>query len=141
MGNSRSLATLGVNLALSQQAQQREQQRLDRDRDRQVADIRRRDAEATRAEDQALRQRLARERARAGASGTGLTGGSIDALLRGLEASSSADRAARQNRTQQQVESIRDSFADRQRRNLLSLTSRFVGGGSRSSSSRRNLFG
>jgi hypothetical protein len=119
MGAYSSLATMGLNLALSRQAQRQEDKQLERDRDRQVRDILARDAEARRQQDQSLRRRLAEERARAGAAGTGGTGGSADAILRGLEEESRAVRAAQEDSAESRIATIRDSYADRRRNNLL----------------------
>ncbi len=140
MGAYSSLATMGLNLALSRQSQRQEGKQLDSDRDRQVRDILARDAEARRQQDQALRRRLAEERARAGAAGTGGSGGSADAILRGLEEESRAVRNAQEDTAERQIDTIRDRYAGRQRSNLLELSNRWLsgsgllGGGSRSRS-------
>ena len=84
MGALNSLATLGLNLALSQRAQANESKELRQERDRQIQAIRLRDAEDGRQQEQALRRRLAEERARAGGAGVGSSGGSADAILAGL---------------------------------------------------------
>jgi hypothetical protein len=97
MGAFSSLATLGLNLALQRQAQRAEDRKLEKDRDRQLGDIAARDAEASRLQDLTLRRRLAEERARAGASGVGGTGGSADAILRGLEEEGRAVQAAQED--------------------------------------------
>lgn len=141
MGNSSSLASLGVNLALNQRAQQQEEQRLKSERDRRISTIRSSDADARRAEDRALRQRLSSERARAGAAGVGTTGGSIDALLRGLESASATEQASRQARSRQQINELRDSYSSRQRRNLLEFSNRLLSSSGGTTSSRRGLIG
>jgi hypothetical protein len=130
MGAYSSLATLGLNLALSRQAQRQEDRQLQQDRDRQVRDILARDAETRKQQDQALRRRLAEERARAGAAGTGGTGGSADAILRGLEEESRSTRAAQEDATERQIDRLRDTYADRRRSNLLELSNRWLGFGS-----------
>ena len=141
MGALSSLATLGLNLALSQQAQRAQAKELRQDRDLQIREIQLRDAEDRRQQEVALRRRLAEERARAGAAGVGSTGGSADAILRGLVEESRLLDGARRRETAQRLAGIRDSHDGRRRRNLLafadrtlSLGARFAGGGQRSRS-------
>ena len=90
-----SLATLGLNLALSQRAQQAQGKELSQERDRQLQAIRLRDSEERRQQELALRRRLAEERARAGGAGVGSSGGSADAILQGLVEESRQLDAAR----------------------------------------------
>jgi hypothetical protein len=59
MGALNSLATLGLNLALGQQAQQAQGKELRQERDGQLRAIRLRDAEERRQQETALRRRLA----------------------------------------------------------------------------------
>jgi len=85
MGAYSSLATLGLNLALSQAAQRSRSDQLGKQEDQQASDILASDA-ATRQQQAAdLAQRMAAERARLGAAGVGTTGGSADAVLSGLQ--------------------------------------------------------
>jgi hypothetical protein len=116
MGALNSLATMGLNLALGQQAQRAQTKELRQDRDSQIREIQLRDAEARRQQEVALRRRLAEERARAGAAGVGSTGGSADAILSGL------------------VEEIRKAYETRRRSNLLDFAGRWLSFGSRSGS-------
>lgn len=128
MGGMSSLASMGLNLALGQQAAQRENSALQKERDRQIRAIARDDAEAERRQAEALRRRQASERVRAGATGTATTGGSIDAILRGLEQEAAFETSLRQDLTAARVRQIRDSFGTRQRNNLLTTTNRLLGG-------------
>ena len=137
MGGVSSLANLGLNVALSQQAAQKKNRDLEKDRDRQIAAIMRDDREAERQQASALRRRQASERARAGATGTATTGGSIDAILRGLEREAELDSAARRKTTAARVQQIRATFGTRQRNNLLNTTNRLLG--TSNSTLRRNL--
>lgn len=139
MGGMSSLASMGLNLALGQQAAQRENRELQKERDRQIQAIMRDNADAERQQATALRRRQASERARAGATGTATSGGSIDAILRGLEQDAARGLAARRQETSAQVERIRESYGTRQRANLLSATNRLLGG--TSGSARRSLLG
>jgi septal ring-binding cell division protein DamX len=139
MGGLSSLASLGLNVALGQEAAKRESKELKKERDRQLAAIMRDSQEVERQQANALRRRQARERARAGATGTATTGGSIDAILRGLEREAELDGAARRAATNARVQQIRDTFGTRRRNNLLTTTNRLLGGSA--SSIGRSLLG
>jgi hypothetical protein len=145
MGAYTSLATLGLNLALSRQAQKNEAKQLKDERDRQVRDIVARDAEARRQQEQSLRRRLAEERARAGAAGVGGSGGSADAVLRGLEEESRAVQDARSDETARRLDLARETFGQRRRSSLLDYTGRWLSlgadalGGGTGGRRRRNL--
>ena len=139
MGGFSSLANLGLNVALSQQAAKKQNRDMQKDRDRQIEAIMRDDREAERQQASALRRRQASERARAGATGTATTGGSIDAILRGLEKEAELDSAARRETAAARVQQIRATFGTRQRNNLLNTTNRLLG--TSNSTLRRNLLG
>lgn len=139
MGALNSLATVGLNLALNQQAQKAQSKQLRRERDRQIEEIRLRDAEASRQQEAALKRRLAEERARAGAAGVGGTGGSADAVLRGLVEESRALAAARAQQTAQQLDEVRRVYDQRRRQNLLDFTGRWLSIGSQLGGRRRSL--
>jgi hypothetical protein len=134
MGALNSLATLGLNLALGQQAQRAQSKELRQDRDSQIREIQLRDAETRRQQELALRRRLAEERARAGAAGVGSTGGSADAILSGLVEESRLLDASRAAQSQQQVDEIRKAYETRRRSNLLDFAGRWLSFGSRSGS-------
>ena len=138
MGALNSLATLGFNLALSQQAQQAQNKQLRQERDRQVREIQLRDAEASRTQDLALKRRLAEERARAGAAGVGGTGGSADAILRGLAEESRALEAARSKESAQRIDEVRRTYDGRRRQNLLDFTGRWLAAGNQLGGGRRS---
>lgn len=124
MGALNSLATLGLNLALSRQAQQAEGSELREERDRQIAEIRQRDLAEQRQQTSTLKRRLAEERARAGAAGVGATGGAADAILRGLTAESDALARERRAEAARRIEAIRSAYSDKRRHNLLDFASR-----------------
>ena len=138
MGAFNSLATLGLNLALNQRAQANQAKELRRERDRQIQSIRLQDAEADRQEELALRRRLAEERARAGGSGVGSSGGSADAILAGLVQESRLQQQARQRESGQRIEDIRDSFEGRRRRSLLDFAGRSLTMGNRAAGATRS---
>ncbi|MEZ5857593.1 MAG: hypothetical protein R3D28_01060 [Geminicoccaceae bacterium] len=144
MGGLNSLASVGLNLALGQQAMRQESKEAKAERDRQIAAIMRSSSNNDRLQANALRRRLASERVRAGAAGTATTGGSIDAILRGLEREAEQDAQARREATAQKVKEINDAFGVRRNNNLLTTTNRLLGsisGSNSSSSSRRSLLG
>jgi hypothetical protein len=144
MGGLNSLASVGLNLALGQQAMRQESREAKAERDRQIAAIMRSSSNNDKLQANALRRRLASERVRAGAAGTATTGGSIDAILRGLEREAEQDAQARREATAQKVKEINDAFGVRRNNNLLTTTNRLLGsisGSNSSSSSRRSLLG
>jgi hypothetical protein len=144
MGALTSLATAGLNLALQSRAQQAERDELKRERDRQVRSLRVDEAQARREEDLALKRRIAQERARAGATGVGGIGGSIDAILKGLQEESALAQADLRRRTAERVRSLDERFGARQRRNLLDFNTQLLDFGSEALGSirprRRSLF-
>ena len=131
MGALNSLATLGLNLALNQQAQQAESKELRQERDRQLQAISLRDAQDQRQQEQSLRRRLAEERARAGGAGVGSSGGSADAILAGLVEESRALDAERRQQSGLRIDDIRRSFDARSRRSLLDFAGRSISLGNR----------
>jgi hypothetical protein len=120
MGALSSLASVGLNLALAEQASQRQSNDVKAERDRQIRAIRERDEEARRQQQEALRRRLAAQRARAGAAGVG-GGGSADAVLRGLVEEAEASEQARTAASNRQISGIRRSASRSRRNNLLDL--------------------
>jgi hypothetical protein len=132
MGALNSLATLGLNLALSEQAAKRQDKQLKADRNQRIQQIQLADAADRQARDAALKRQLAQQRARAGAAGVGTTGGSADAILAGLEAQSQAAQSQADAKTQNRIDGIRQSYGNRQRGNLLDFSGRALTATSRS---------
>ena len=137
MGGLSSLASLGLNVALRQQAARREGRDLKKERDRQIAALMRDTEESERQQATALRRRQASGRARAGAAGTATSGGSIDAIMRGLERDVDLDADARRQATSARIDQIIDTFGSKRRNNLLTATNRLLGG--MTGVNRRNL--
>ena len=138
MGAFNSLATLGLDFALNQRAQANQAKELRRERDRQIQSIRLQDAEADRQQEQALRRRLAEERARAGGAGVGSSGGSADAILAGLVQERRLQQQARQRESGLRIDDIRDSFEGRRKRSLLDFAGRSLTLGNRAMGSSRS---
>ena len=109
MGAYSSLATLGLNLALSQAAQRSRSDQLGKQEDQQASDILASDA-ATRQQQAAdLAQRMAAERARLGAAGVGTTGGSADAVLSGLQDQGDLAQQALDAQTTSRLDQVQQS--------------------------------
>lgn len=139
MGALSSLATLGLNVALAQQADRRERRAIHQERDRQIEAIRTRDAEAERERQARLRQALARQRARFAAAGVAGAGGSAEAVLRGLVEESDLASRARELESARRIEDITRAARQRRRRSLLDLGGQVVQGGLGSGGPLRSL--
>jgi len=134
MGGLSTLASAGINLALAQQANKRAGDQAKRDRDREIAQIQRESAARAREQQDALRARVSAIRARTGANGLASTGGSIDAVIRGLERDTDRETSDIRNAASTRIDDIRQGAEEKRRRNLLDLTTRAlsVGRGTRS---------
>lgn len=126
MGALNSLAALGLNAALNQQAQRSESRDLRKQQERQIREIQLRDTEERRQQERTLQRRIAEERARAGAAGVGSTGGSADAIVRGLAEESRAADTVRAERFGLRMDDIRDTYEQRRQQNLLDFTGRWL---------------
>ncbi len=120
MGALSSLASVGLNLALADQAQRRQSRTINAERDQRVDAIERRNAEEQRRIEGRLRRQLASQRARAGASGIGGSASS-NAILRGLVEEASVADQARQQEASQSVATINRNARSARRNNLLEL--------------------
>lgn len=138
MGGLNSIAALGANLALGQEAQRRESKQLAREKDRAITNLLERDLERDRQQQLSLRRRIAEQRARAGASGVATTGGSLDAVLRGLERETEEDLQAQKRDTARQIAELRDRFSEKRSRNLLDFSNRLLSSTSGLTSGRRS---
>ena len=127
MGALSSLASVGLNLALAQQASQRQSGDINAERNRQIQAIRQRDQEQQQQQGEALRRRLAAQRARAGAAGVS-GGGSANAVLRGLTEEATAAEQARAANSSARIADIRRSASSSRSRNLLDLVGGAAGG-------------
>jgi hypothetical protein len=137
MGALSSLATTGLNLALSQQAASGQARDARKERDRQIQEIQARNREENRKRREELRRRLAAERARAGAAGVATRGGSSDAVVRGLVEGTDKEERAAGNAVSRQISELRRNASSAQRNSLLDLAGGTAGslfGGSGSSS-------
>jgi hypothetical protein len=128
MGALSSLASIGLNLALAQQASQRQARDINAERNRQVQAVQQRDAELQRQQEETLRRQLAAQRARAGAAGVS-GGSSANAVLRGLTEAATAAEQARAAESNSRIAGIQRSASSSRSRNLLDL----VGGATGSS--------
>ncbi|WP_133063877.1 hypothetical protein [Arboricoccus pini] len=98
-------------------------------------------AEDRRSTDAALKRRQAQERARAGAAGVASSGGSIDAVLQGLQEDADADQAATTTQLKDSLAGLDAEYKQRSDRNLLSYDSSLARAGTSllSGLSRRSL--
>jgi hypothetical protein len=127
MGALTSLATTGLNLALSQQAASGLARDARQERDRRIQEVQARNREESRKRREELRRRLAAERARAGAAGVATQGGSADAVLRGLvEETDRAEQAAGSS-VHRQVSELRRNASSVRRNSLLDLAGNVAG--------------
>ncbi len=120
MGALSSLASVGLNLALADQAQRRQSRTINAERDQRVDAIERRNAEEQRKIEDRLRRQLASQRARAGAAGIGGSASS-NAILRGLVEEASTIDQTRQQEASQSVDTINRNARNARRNNLLEL--------------------
>jgi hypothetical protein len=139
MGALNSLAAIGLNAALGRQAQQSQDKELRQEQNRQLREIQLRDAEERRLQEQTLRRRMAEERARAGAAGVGSTGGSADAIVRGLVEESRLADATRAQQVGLRTQAIRDAYRSRRSQNLLDFAGRLLSLGQTGASRSRSL--
>jgi hypothetical protein len=120
MGALSSLASVGLNLALADQAQKRQAKEINAARDDDIRKIEQRDAEEQRRAADRLRRQLATQRARAGAAGLGNSASST-AVLRGLvQQAAELDQALR-DESSQAIEAINQGARNARRANLLDL--------------------
>lgn len=129
MGALSSLATIGLNAALARQAQRRQSEAIEEETGREIAALRQREAEEAREQRELLAERLAAQRARAGAAGIAGRGGSSQAVLRGLIEDARAEERFREAEAARRIDEIQSEAGQARRRNLLEL----VGDTSRSS--------
>ena len=120
MGALGSVATVGLNLALADQARRREAKNINAQRDEDIEKIEQRDAEEQRQAADRLRRQLAAQRARAGAAGLGNSASST-AILRGLVQESAASDRARRQESSQAIEAINREARTTRRTSLLDL--------------------
>jgi hypothetical protein len=139
MGAYTSLATLGLDLALSQAGQRSRSGQLAKEQQQQESDILASNAVAQQQQQAALAQRMAAERAQLGAAGVGATGGSADAVLSGLQDQADLAQAALDAQTTSRLNQVQQTFDERQRANLLDFSNRWLNVGSGLLGQSRNL--
>jgi len=127
MGALTSLATTGLNLALSQQAASGQARDARQERDRRIQEIQARNREESRKRREDLRRRLAAERARAGAAGVATRGGSSDAVLRGLVEETDRAEQTASSSVRRQISELRRNASSARRNSLLDLAGNVAG--------------
>ncbi|MEZ5823456.1 MAG: hypothetical protein R3C97_01545 [Geminicoccaceae bacterium] len=139
MGGMSNLATIGMNMALTQEAWRKEDRKTRKATDRQLTEIDEKTAQAERKKRDALAARIASARARAGAAGTGTTGGAVDALVRGLEQETDEDIRGLRDQRKRSVQELLQKSGSGSRRSLLDLTAAIPGLTPKRSSGYRSL--
>jgi hypothetical protein len=127
MGALSSLATTGLNLALSQQAASGQARDARQERDRRIQEIQARNREENRKRREELRRRLAAERARAGAAGVATRGGSSEAVLRGLVEETDMAEQSATGSVRRQISELRRNASSARRNSLLDLAGDVAG--------------
>ncbi len=132
MGAFSSLANVGLNAAMSRSQTGRQNAAIKAEAERDIAEVRQRDAAARTERERELRERLAQARARAASAGTGSAGGSAAAVRRGIAEELLAEDALAVQARDLAIRNIRARAGDKRRRNLLesrsSMTKGLVGG-------------
>lgn len=123
MGALSTLASAGMNAALSRSKAQASSNAIKAEAERDVASIRMQDAAQRQARERKLKQSVARQRALAAASGTGGSGGSSAAVRRGIKEQALDDDALAVRKRETAINNIRARASDKRRRNLLSAQS------------------
>jgi hypothetical protein len=126
MGDLTSVASLGLNTVLGTQAIKQQEKRADKALDRDIDEIRARDAASDDERRRRLRAAVARERARAGGAGT-LAGGTTDAVLRGLQEEAEAEARAQKRLSNLRIDGLREDTRSANRRNLLDTADNVLG--------------
>ncbi|MGF1475215.1 MAG: hypothetical protein ACFB6S_06580 [Geminicoccaceae bacterium] len=135
MGALSSVASIGLQAAAAGRAAKRETKKLNDQRDKQLAEIQRRDNEARIRRQRSLREASARAKARAAGAGLGGAGGSASAILDGLRKAATDEQARSDKERDKMVDELFRSTSKAKKRSLLDRTSGFVtrsfGGSSR----------
>lgn len=132
MGALSTLASVGINAATSRSKAKAASDEIQAEAERDVAEVRNRDAAERQLRERKLKESTARQRALSASSGTGGAGGSAAAVRRGLEARTQEDDAIAVRERELAVHNIRARANAQKRRNLLdsqtSMTKQAVGG-------------
>jgi len=132
MGALNSLANVGLNAASSRSKTGQENRLIQAEAERDIADVRAKDAADRKKRERELRQRLAQARAASASAGTGSAGGSAAAVRRGIEGALLEEDALAVQERERAIENIRARAGARKQRNLLdsrNRTARDVVGG------------
>jgi len=124
MGAFSTLAGIGVDAAMSRSTSSNQNAAIEAEAERDVAEVRQRDAAERTQRARELRERLAAARARAASSGTGAGAGSARAVRRGIEDELMEEDALAVEERDLAIRNIRARAGARQRRNLLDSRNR-----------------
>ena len=126
MGAFSSLAGIGLDAAMSRSASGAENAALEAEAERDVAEVRQRDAARRKQRRRELRDRVAEARAAAASAGTGSAGGSAAAVRRGIEEELLEEDALAAQERDLAIRNIRSRAGARQSRNLLESRNRMT---------------
>ena len=125
MGAVSPIAQTGINLLAAEASQARAKKNTQQSLAQQISSVRAKaDQERKKLSDR-LSSELAKQRSRAGALGTNLTGGSIDALARNLAENIEEEKTSINETSERQVNLLR-SRNQKPKRNLLDFTNTFL---------------
>ena len=143
MGAFSTLAGIGIDAATSRSSSTAENAAIAAEAERDVTEVRQRDAAERKRRARELRERLAEARATAAGSGTGSGVGSARAVRRGIEDEMLEEDALAVQERDLAIRNIRARAGARQRRNLLEsrnrMTQDVVGGAMKVGSSLLDL--
>jgi hypothetical protein len=143
MGAFSTLAGIGIDAATSRSSSNAENAAIEAEAERDVTEVRRRDAAERKRRARDMRERLAQARATAAGSGTGSGVGSARAVRRGIEDELLEEDALAAQERDLAIRNIRARAGARQRRNLLEsrnrMTQDVVGGAMKVGSSLLDL--
>jgi hypothetical protein len=123
MGAFSSLANVGINAAMSRSKASSENAAIRAEAERDVAELRSRDAADRTKRQRELRERVALARARAASAGTGSAGGSAAAVRRGIADELTEEDALAARERDLAIRNIRARAGARRSRNLLDARS------------------
>ncbi len=123
MGALSTVANIGLNAAMSRSKAKDNSAEIKAEAERDIAEVKARDAAERKQRERKLKESVARQRAMSASAGTGGAGGSAAAVRRGLEERTLEDDALAVQERELAIENIRARADARRRRNLLDAQS------------------
>jgi len=126
MGAFSSLASIGLDAAMSRSSSSADNAAIKAEAERDIAEVRQRDAADRKQRQRELRERVAKARAAAASAGTGSAGGSAAAVRRGIEEKLLEEDALAAQKRELAIRNIRARSGAKQNRNLLDSRNRMT---------------